>query len=28
MLLVWRKDDFGNEFHYAVSPDDLVKEEK
>jgi hypothetical protein len=28
MLLIKRSDNFGNEFHYAVSLDDLVKEEK
>ena len=28
MLLIWRRDNFGNESHYAISPDDLVKEEK
>lgn len=28
MLLVWRRDDFGNTFHHAVSPDDVIKEEK
>lgn len=28
MLLVWRRDDFGNTFHNAVSPDDVIKEEK
>ena len=27
-LFVWRKDVFGNELHYAVSPDDVIKEEK
>ena len=28
MLLVWRMDSFGNKFHYAVEPDQIVKEEK
>ena len=26
MLLIWRRDNFGNESHYAISPEDLVLE--
>jgi len=26
MMLVWRKDDFGNEFHHAVSPEEVIEE--